>query len=58
MGVITTYDEKRDALRDRLNESLRLAKELLDEDTWGYENMKEDYAVDVYMAVRKARDAV
>lgn len=58
MGVITTYDEKREYLRSRLTECLSLAKELLDEDTWGYKDMKEDYAIDVYQAVKKARDAV
>lgn len=58
MGVITTYDEKRDYLRERLNECVKLAKDLLDEDTWGYKDMSEDYAIDVHTAVKKARDTV
>ncbi|EPC8411080.1 hypothetical protein CN553_12015 [Bacillus cereus] len=59
MGVQTTYDEMRDRLRDELNDCLRLAKELMvGEDIWGYEDMREDYAVDVYQAIKKARDTV
>jgi len=58
MGVCTTYDEKRDQLREELTKCLKLAKELLDEDIWGYENMRDDYAIDVYTAVKKARDTV
>ncbi|MBX4152404.1 hypothetical protein [Paenibacillus lautus] len=58
MGVVTTYDEMRNHLRSELSECLRLAKELLDEDTWGYDDMREDYAMDVYVAVKKARYAV
>jgi|GEM_PF-6841032 len=58
MSVITTYDEKRDRLRDELTDCLKLAKELLDEDIWGYDEMKDDYAMNVYTAVKKARDAV
>ncbi|HFK1435078.1 TPA: hypothetical protein ACGXNJ_005232 [Bacillus cereus] len=59
MGVQTTYDEMRDRLRDELNDCLRLAKELMvGEDIWGYEDMREDYAVDVYQAIKKARNTV
>lgn len=58
MGVYTTYDEKREYLRSELSECLRLAKELLDEDIWGYDEMKDDYAIEVYRAVKLARDAV
>ena len=58
MSVITTYDEKRDELREALKYCVKLAKALLDEDLWGYDEMREDYALDVYTAVKKARDAV
>jgi 5-methylthioribose kinase len=58
MGVYTTYDEKRDELRDKLTECLRMAKELFDEDIWGYDEMREDYDIDVYQAIKKARDTV
>lgn len=58
MGVITTYDEYRNDLRDELTECLRKAKRLMDEDIWGYEEMRSGYDVDVYQAVKKARDAV
>ncbi|MDD4000582.1 MAG: hypothetical protein PHX62_06795 [Bacilli bacterium] len=58
MSVRTTYDEKRDELRDQLAECLKLAKELLDEDIWGYDEMRSDYAIDVYKAVKTARDII
>lgn len=59
MSDITTYDKMRDKLRYELNECLKLAKELVvGDDVWGYSDMPEDYAMDVYLAVKKARDAV
>jgi hypothetical protein len=58
MSVHTTYDEKRDNLRNELNECVKLAKELLNEDIWGYDEMRADYAIDIYQAVKKARDSV
>ena len=58
MGVNTTYDDMRDRLREDLNECLRKAKELFDEDIWGYDEMKEGYDVDVYQAIKKARNTV
>jgi hypothetical protein len=59
MGVYTDYDRKRDELRNMLNECLDLAREMLsDEDIWGYDEMHEDYAVDVFQTVKKARDSV
>lgn len=58
MGVHTDYDEMRYRLRDNLSECLELAREMLRENTWGYDEMREDYAFDVYQAVKKARDAV
>lgn len=58
MSVHTTYDGMRNALRDQLSDCLGLARELLDENTWGYEDMRSDYALDVYLVVKKARDSV
>lgn len=59
MGVQTDYDDKRDELRERLNECVLLAKELfVGEDIWGYDQMPDDYAMKVYMAVKNARDKV
>lgn len=58
MAVYTTYDEKRDYLRRELNDCLELARELLDETIWGYDEMKADYAIEVYQAVKRARDEV
>ena len=59
MGVHTAYDEKRDELREKLKECVLLAKELvIGEDIWGYDQMRPDYAMGVYMAVKNARDKV
>ena len=58
MGVYTIYDEKRDELRSQLNDCLELAREMLDESIWGYDEMKDGYALEVYMAIKKARDEV
>lgn len=58
MGVHTAYDEKRDYLREELNDCLKLAKELLDEDIWGYKDMRDDYAIEVYQAIKNARDSI
>lgn len=58
MGVYTDYDVRRDYLRNELNYCLELAKELLDETIWGFDEMREDYAIDVIQAIKKARNAV
>lgn len=58
MGVYTTYDEMRDDLREELNRCLIKAKRLMDEDTWGYENGSDEYAMKVYLAIKKARDSI
>ncbi|WP_180232329.1 hypothetical protein [Priestia megaterium] len=58
MGVYTTYDEKRDQLRQNLKECLEQARELLNEDIWGYDEMRNGYALDLYQTIKNARDAV
>jgi len=58
MSVITTYDEMRENLKNKLTECLDLAREMLDEDIWGYKDMKKGYALEVYLAVMRARDSV
>lgn len=58
MGVVTSYDERRNELRDKLSKCLEMARDILDENIWGYSDMKDDYAFDVFTAVKKARDAV
>lgn len=59
MGYRTTYDDKRDELRDTLKEALAQAKELVvGEDIWGYDEMREGYAMDVYVAIKKAIETV
>lgn len=58
MGVTTAYDEYRNELRDDLNDCLKKAKKLMDEDIWGYDEMRSGYDVDVYQAIKKARDSV
>lgn len=59
MSVQTQYDEKRDELRDKLEECVTLAKELVvGEHIPGYHDMRSTYAVEVYTAVQNARDMV
>ncbi len=47
MGVVTRYDEIRDDLRDKVNECIKLALKLQDEDIWGYEDMNDEYVDNV-----------
>lgn len=54
MSVQTEYDRKRDELRDKLRDCLNDARELLDPNIWGYDDMKPDYAIDVYKAIQNA----
>lgn len=59
MSVQTSYDDMRDELRNELNKCLRLAKELVvGEDIYGYDDMRDGYAMDVYIKVKDARDTV
>lgn len=59
MSVQTTYDDMRDELKATLEKALKQAKELvIREDVWGFDEMKENYAMDVYKAVRDALASV
>lgn len=58
MGVHTSYDEMRDRLKEQLDESLKLAKEMVVTEDWGAEQFNDDYKMEVYQAVKKARDTV
>lgn len=59
MSVQTTYDDMRDYLKDVLDKCLRLVKDLLvGEDIWGHDEMRRDYLIDLYQAVKNARDSV
>lgn len=59
MSVQTSYDDMRDELREELNKCLKLAKELVvGEDIWGYNDMREDYAMNVYLKIKETRNMV
>ena len=58
MSVYTDYDEKRDGLRERLEECLEKARVLLDKNICGYKEIRKDYGLDVYLAVKKALEIV
>lgn len=58
MSVTTSYDEKRDCLRKKLNECANDARELLDEAIWGYTDMESGYAMQLYTAIKQVRDMV
>ena len=48
----------RDKLYGMLTECVSLAREMLDEDIWGYNDMKDNYADELYLAIKKVRDMV
>lgn len=53
MSVYTEYDRLRDELKIELGHCLEKAKELmLGTDIWGYDHMKEDYAEELYFAIK------
>lgn len=59
MSVQTGYDDKRDELKNKLDECVTLAKELVaGERIPGYHEIRSTYAADVYIAVRNARNMV
>lgn len=59
MGYQTPYDKKRDELRIKLEECRILAKELaMGHDIPGFEEMVEDYGINLYMTIKEARDRV
>ena len=58
MTVNISYDEKRYKLLDTMDETLEQARELLNPSIWGYESMNEDYALNLYIAIKKVKDMV
>ena len=55
MSVRTTYDDKRDELKDTLKDALKQAQEMvIGIDIWGYDEYRDGYAMDVYIAIRNA----
>lgn len=55
MSVYTEYDRLRDELKCDLENCLEKAKELmLGTKIWGYDHMKEDYAEELYFAIKNA----
>ena len=59
MSVYTTYDEKRDELKLELLRCLKLSKELvIGEDIRGYDDVREGYAMEVYLAIKEAIDKI
>jgi len=61
MGVVTTYDEIRYELKDKLGECIQLTIKLQDENTWGYEDMRSNYSDDmleVFILLQKAKKLI
>lgn len=58
MGVNTPYDNLIENLHNKLSECLEIARQMLDEDIWGYHDRDIDYAITVYLAIKNARDKV
>jgi len=59
MSVITTYDNMRDELKSTLEKALKQSKELvMGDDIWGYDEMRDGYAMELYTKIKSAIDAV
>lgn len=59
MSVITRYDDMREDLKSELKQSLRKAKELvMGEDIWGYDEMRDGYAMEVYLKLKEVIDII
>ncbi|MGL4573083.1 MAG: hypothetical protein ACRCVJ_18730 [Clostridium sp.] len=58
MSITTKYDDMRMDLKDDLNNCLDKAREMLDNNIWGYEDMKEGYALDIYIAIKNVMDSI
>jgi hypothetical protein len=59
MGVYTEYDRKRDELKDMLNDCIKFTEEeLMTEKNWGHDEMRSNYASDVYKAIKDAIESV
>lgn len=43
MGVVTTADNRRDEAKEHINEAYKCLIEMLDEDTWGYDQYTDVY---------------
>lgn len=56
--VETRYEEKRTKLKETLKNCLELSREMLNEDIGGYEDMPEDYSIELFVAIKNAKDAV
>ena len=58
-GMYTDYDKMRDDLRKDLKICLSKAKELVvSEDVWGYDEMPDNYAIKVYLAIKNALEKI
>jgi hypothetical protein len=51
MSVTTTADEKIRKAKECLSEAYKELLIVLDEDTWGHNDLKESYLEDIQMAV-------
>lgn len=59
MSVRTAMDDKYDNLKEELDQLIKKAKELMcDEETWGWDDYREGYREDVYIALRTARKMI
>lgn len=47
MSVNTTMDELRDKLKSSLKEAIDTLTSILDDETWGYGDMKEEWLADM-----------
>ena len=59
MSVPTTYEEKRNELKAKLKECLKISETLvMSKDVFGHAEMRRGYAIDVYQTIQKAIEIV
>ena len=59
MSVPTTYEDARQALKDKLEECLKISENLvMSKDVFGHAEMRRGYAIDVYQTIQKAIETV
>lgn len=58
MSVNTPHSDLREEIRDELSITLERARELLNENMWGYDETRDGYALEVYTAIKKVRDMI
>ena len=59
MSVPTTYEEKRNELKEKLEECLKISENLvMSKDAFGYAERRRGYAIDVYQSIHQTIETI